>query len=112
MKKFAWSLCGVASVLLAPSPMFADTLFDFSFYTVRVHGQPGFGYGGSGQFNTVTTNTPGIYTIVGATGTVGSLPIGTEAITGISGANGTLLSSNGGVSLNGVGLLFKDGRSV
>ncbi len=109
MKKLALSLCGLALALLAPTSMFADTLFNFSFNTVIVHGQPGLPYGASGQFDTFATNTPGVYTIVGATGTVSSLPIGTNIITGISNTNGTLTSGNGSISLNGVGLLFDHG---
>lgn len=103
-------ICGLALGLLTPSSMFADTFFDFSFNTVIVHGQPGLPYSASGQFDTLVTNTPGVYIIVGATGNVSSVPIGTNSITGISSAKGTLTSSNGTISLNAVDLLFQYGE--
>ncbi len=114
MKKLALSLCGLALILLVPTSMFADTIFNFSFNSVVVHGQPGLPYAGSVQFDAVATNTPGTLAIVGVTGTVNGNPIGTDTISGFSGENGnqgTLSSANRSLSLvNGVDLLFSNGN--
>lgn len=71
MKKSALLFCGLASAMLLSTPMFADTLFDFSFTANgTAYGSPGNEFSGSGVFDAKETKTAGKYKIVGMTGTV------------------------------------------
>ncbi len=69
MKKLALSVCGLMLASLAPSSMFADTIFDFSFGAIYPHGEPGVRVYGSGQLDTLATGEPGAFQVIGVSGT-------------------------------------------
>lgn len=70
MKKYSVLLCGLALAAFASTPMFADTVFNFSFSPNGTeYGLGATPFSGSGQFDTQETSTPGQYLIVGVTGT-------------------------------------------
>lgn len=77
MKKLSL-FCLVAFVALSSTPMFADTIFNFSF-----NGGNGFStFSGAGQFDTQTTGISGQYKITGVTGTTAG-----QSITGLVAPN-------------------------
>jgi hypothetical protein len=84
MNKCAVLACGLALATLSSTPMFADTVFDFSFTgNNTAYGSPGNEFDGSGQFVTQATGTAGEYQIVGISGTVDG-----SAITSLVAQNG------------------------
>jgi hypothetical protein len=76
MNKIFVLACGLAVATLSSTPMFADTIFNFSFTgNSSAYGTPGNEFSGVGQFDTTATKTAGEYKIVGITGTVDGLAI-------------------------------------
>jgi hypothetical protein len=107
MKKSALILCGLASAMLFSTPMFADTLYDFSFTgNSSVSGDPGTPFSGSGVFDVTTTKTAGEFKIVSVTGTTDG-----ETITKILSAGGYAFNDNLLFVSNGVASLDNSGVS-
>jgi PEP-CTERM motif len=108
MNKYALLACGLALATLSSTPVFADTLFDFSFSdTNTAYGYPGNEFAGSGVFDTKATATPGDYQIVGVTGTIDGLAITALVAPGGNYGNDNLLidpagSSTASLDSNGV----------
>ena len=70
MKKLALIVCSLALTTVSSAPMFADTMFNFSFTgNSSVSGSPGVLFSGSGDFTVKATKTPGEFRIIGVTGT-------------------------------------------
>jgi hypothetical protein len=100
MKKTTKLLCGIASMMLLSTPMFADTLFNFSFTgNDSVSGSPGTPFSGIGQFDAIATATAGEFKIVGVTGTTDDLSI-------------TSIIARGGYGENDNFLFFTSGESM
>ena len=109
MKKHLLLTCGLALAMLSSTPMFADTLFNFSFTgNNSVSGIPGTPFSGAGVFDAKATNTPGTFNVVSITGTTDGQVISSIVAPGGYGFNdnrlfftpGNLFASldNGGVS--------------
>ena len=114
MKKSALLLCGLALASLSSAPMFADTLFNFSFSPNgtqygEVGGVAAGPFSGSGQFDTQTTGISGQYRVIGATGTTDGQTI-TQLIApgGYQGNDNLLFYTNGqaSASLDGNGVSY------
>jgi PEP-CTERM motif len=114
MKKYALSLCAVTLASMLSTPMFADTLFNFSFTgNNSVTGDPGTPFSGSGVFDTITTNTAGELKIVGVTGTTDGLNISKILSPGAFGFNDNLLFiTNGVASLDNSGVSYQLSNGV
>ncbi len=114
MKKSALFLCGVASAMLLSTPVFADTMYDFSFTgNNSVSGSPGTPFSGSGVFDVTATKTAGRYKIVGVTGTTDGETISKILAAGAFGFNDNLLFVNNGVaSLDNSGVAYQLANGV
>jgi hypothetical protein len=114
MKKAALYLCGIASAMLLSTPMFADTMFDFSFTgNNSVSGSPGTPFSGSGVFDATMTKTPGQYKIVGITGTTDGQTISKILSPGSFGFNDNLLFiTNGVAALDNSGVSYQLANGV
>jgi hypothetical protein len=107
--------CGLAVATLSSTPMFADTIFNFSFTgNNTAYGTPGNEFSGVGQFDTKATKTAGEYKIVGVTGTVDDLAVTGLVAPGGNYGNDNLLFYNTGDasgSLDSNGVQFIIGNS-
>ena len=114
MKKPVWILCGLASAMLLSTPMFADTMYDFSFTgNNSVSGSPGTPFSGSGVFDVTATRTAGKYKIVGVTGTTDGETISNILAAGGFGFNDNFLFVNNGVaSLDNSGVAYQLANGV
>lgn len=116
MKKYSLLTCGLALAMLSSTPMFADTLFNFTFTgNSSATGDPGTPFSGSGVFDAKATKVAGEFKIVGVTGTTDG-----EAITGVLspgsfGFNDNLLFFSPGdafASLDNSGVSYKLANGV
>jgi hypothetical protein len=114
MKKSALFLCAIASSMLLSTPMFADTMYDFSFTgNNSVSGSPGTPFSGSGVFDVSMTKTAGEYKIVSVTGTTDGETISKLLSAGSFGFNDNLLFvSNGVASLDNSGVSYQLSNGV
>ncbi len=114
MKKSALFLCGVASAMLLSTPMFADTMYDFSFTgNSSVSGSPGTPFSGSGVFDVTATKTAGKYKIVGVSGTTDGETISKLLSPGSFAFNDNLLFvANGVASLDNSGVSYQLSNGV
>ncbi len=110
MKKYSVLICGLALAVLASTPMFADTVFNFNFAPNGTeYGLGAVPFSGSGQFDTQTTRTAGQYRIVGVTGTTeGQTITQLFAPGGYQGNDNLLFYTNGEASgtLDGNGVSY------
>jgi hypothetical protein len=114
MKKSVILFYGLVSAMLLSTPMFADTMYDFSFTgNNSVSGDPGTPFSGSGVFDVMATNTAGQYKIVSVTGTTDGSTISKILKAGSFGFNDNLLFVNNGVaSLDNSGVAYQLANSV
>ncbi len=115
MKKYVVFACGLALATLSSTPMFADTLFNFSFTgNNSAYGLPGTPFSGSGQFDARTTNTAGEFRVIGVTGTTDGMAITGLVPRGVYQSNDNLLfytngASSASVDYNGISYRLADG---
>ncbi|WP_158794127.1 PEP-CTERM sorting domain-containing protein [Granulicella sp. L60] len=114
MKKPALFLCGLASAMLLSTPMFADTMYDFSFTgNSSVSGDPRTPFSGSGVFDVTATKTAGEFKIVSVTGTTDGENISRLLSSGSFGFNDNLLFvTNGVASLDNSGVSYQLANGV
>jgi hypothetical protein len=116
MKKTTTLLCGIASMMLLSTPMFADTLFNFSFTgNDSVSGSPGTPFSGSGQFDAIDTSTAGKLKIIGVTGMTDDLSISSIIAKGGYGFNDNFLFFTSGdamASLDNSGVSYQLSNGV
>ena len=96
MKKQVLLACSLVLSFASSTPMFADTLFNFSFTgNSSVTGIPGVPFSGSGQFDTQATATAGTFLITGVTGTTDGQIISSILAPSSYGFNDNLLLFDG-----------------
>ena len=114
MKKRALVSCIVALAALSSTPMFVNTIFNFSFTEGRTDRGFSAPFSGSGQFDTQATSTLGQYQIVGVTGTTAGQTIAQLIASGGFGGNDNLLfytngSASASLDFNGVSYQLANG---
>ena len=114
MKKYALPLCGLAFAMLLSTPVFADTMYDFSFTgNNSVSGSPGIPFSGSGVFDVKATRTSGEFRIVGVSGMTDGETISKLLSAGSFGFNDNLLFvTNGVASLDNSGVSYQLANGV
>ncbi|MDQ2833124.1 MAG: PEP-CTERM sorting domain-containing protein [Acidobacteriota bacterium] len=116
MKKYALLLCGLAWATLSSTPVFADTVFDFSFTgNNSVSGSPGTPFSGSGDFTVKATGTAGEFKITGVTGTTDGQNISGIIAPGGFGFNDNFLFYTAGASaasLDNAGVSYRLANGV
>lgn len=115
MKKYALLLCGFALATSFSTPVFADSMYDFSFTgNESVTGTPGLPFSGSGVFDVMSTTTAREFTIVGVTGTTDGQTISSILSPGSYGFNDNLLflSKKGVASLDNSGVSYELANGV
>jgi hypothetical protein len=116
MNKYAVLACGLALATLSSTPMFADTVFNFSFTgNNTAYGSPGNQFSGSGQFDTQATGTAGEFKIIGVTGTIDDLAVTSLVAPGGNYGNDNLLLYSAGdtsASLDSNGVQVVLGKNV
>ncbi len=116
MKKSAVLVCSLAFAMLSSAPAFADSLFNFSFTgNNSVTGSPGTPFSGTGQFDAISTTTPGEFTVIGVTGTTDGLSISSIIPPGGYGFNDNSLFFTSGdafASLDNSGVSYRLSNGV
>ena len=118
MKKHALLVCGLALATLSSTPVFADTIFDFSFTgNSSVTGTPGIPFSGAGEFTLQATKTAGKFKITDVTGTTDGETISKILAPGGFGFNDNLLfykagAATGSLDNSGVSYQLANGVDV
>jgi len=116
MKKHALLVCSLALAMLSSTPMFADTIFNFSFTgNSSVSGIPGTPFSGAGQFTAESTSTAGKFLITGVTGTTDGQSISHILSPGSYGFNDNFLFFTTGdafASLDNAGVSYQLANGV